>query len=96
MNSISRVKLIISSINYHSEYSEDNFLIIINEFISDIENYIKDQNELIISFEERNARWINESSKIEPIIISIIIHLENKALALENEINDLINYNCFK
>lgn len=85
-----------SNINYHSEGSENNFFIIINEFISDIERYIKDQNDLILAFEERNARWINESSKIEPIIMSIIIHLENKSLALENEINDLINHNCFK
>ncbi|MEQ4664231.1 hypothetical protein ABN067_21985 [Providencia rettgeri] len=93
IGSISRIKLIMSSINDHSDGSENKFFIIINEFISDVESYIKDQSDLILSFEERNARWINESSKIDPMIMSIIIHLENKALVLENEINELINSN---
>ena len=82
-----------SSINDYSEVSEVKFFIVINQFISDVENYIKYQSDLILDFENRNARWINESSKIDPIIISIIIHLENKVLALENEINDLIKHN---
>lgn len=86
--SISKIK---SRINDNPEFSESSFFIIINEFISDVESYIEDQSNLILDFEKRNARWITESSKIEPIIISLIIHLENKALALESEINDLIN-----
>lgn len=60
-----------------------------DEIINEIDVYVNEYNEMMKDFEFRHVRWIDNIKNIDPIILSIIIHLENKKISCENELEEL-------